>query len=367
MGTSTHFVTGYRRIPLYIRISLSILIIELFYSSIYFTLYFAGLKVTPEGLTEPFSEVLFRRVIRVVATLVVAAIMIALLEIPRKRVHARWWHLLLLGFICYPGSMAISILYRFLSSLDNVLKGLQFGMSVYYTDLLLALLAYGFTVMWETAREEYENSLKADAYAKEAKWQMLRYQVNPHFLFNSLNSIMALINRDKDQARYVVNELSSYFRYTLSWNDSSVIPLSEEIKAVSHYLEIQKIRFEERLKYTIRIEKDLNDLEIPIFGLQTLVENGVKFGLKTCSGIVNIIIEAERIGNFRVITVSNSGRIFSPENGKDSAYKDGTSSGLTNLKGRLEIMYPGSVFELFAKEEMVIARIKIGLNSKPVK
>ncbi|HPF01766.1 MAG TPA: histidine kinase [Bacteroidales bacterium] len=238
--------------------------------------------------------------------------------------------------------------FSFLSGLAN------------YPSLLNALLAYGLTVYWNTARIEHENALKAEALLKDARWQMLRYQVNPHFLFNSLNSIMALINRDKDLARSMVNELASYFRYTLSWNDLSVISVQEEINAVSHYLEIQKIRFKDKLIYQVEADEMAKNIQIPIFGLQTMVENAVKYGLKTSSGTVKVIISVSKKEDYCEITVSNSGKLWHNSNIDEKSNNSGTGTGLLNLQGRLELLYGGkSHFQIKEENDIVTATIKI--------
>lgn len=311
-----------------------------------------------------FNELIRLLSFSYISNFTVVIILIAAFEIPRKTVKPRWWHLILMIIVGYPAGIAAYIIYNILSSGFSVLSGEQFsiffGIS-YYPTILMLLLTYVIILYWENARIEHENALKAEALANEAKWQMLRYQVNPHFLFNSLNSIMALINEDKKLARSVVNELSSYFRHTLSWNGKTVITIDEELNAVKHYLYIQKIRFENRIQLSFNIDDDMRDFLIPVFGLQSLIENAIKYGIKTHEGVVNIRIRAYRDGEDNIISVSNSGKYYRHDMA-DSAERgeEGTRSGLENLKGRLDLLYPGNnSLSVYEDGGMVVAEIKI--------
>jgi len=304
-----------------------------------------------------------------ISHMIVATILLLIFEIPRKRIKPRWWHLLLLAIIGYPVSIVTFLVYNILFAgfrsvtVEDfpVFNGLQ-----YYPMVLLILLTYAVILFWENARKERENALKAELLANEAKWQMLRYQVNPHFFFNSLNSIMALINEDTKLARSVVNELSSYFRHTLSWNGTSIITINEELDAVKHYLYIQKIRFEKRLHFSFRIDKEMRDVQIPVFGLQTLVENAIKYGKKTYEGEIEIMISAYMDGVNGIIRVANSGKIYKHENDSPEDDENGTRSGLENLRGRMDLLYPeNNSFRLYEDGEMVIAEIRI--TSIPIK
>lgn len=303
----------------------------------------------------------------IIANLIVSVTLILLFELTRKQVAIKWWHVLLLLVICFPASLASKIVYTILRSGFSGEEFVDFSFLsglANYPSLLNAMLAYGLTVYWDVARKEHDHAIEAETLLKDARWQMLRYQVNPHFLFNSLNSIMALINRDKDLARSMVNELASYFRYTLSWNDLSVISVREEIKAVSHYLEIQKIRFEDKFNYRFILDERALDIQIPIFGLQTLAENAVKYGLKTCAGIVDVIISVKKREDFCEISVSNSGKLWQKEDTDAKEDNSGTGTGLSNLKGRLELLYGGkSHFRIMEENDKVIATIEIPYGS----
>jgi hypothetical protein len=358
------FILRYHGLPLSVKVAISVFTILLLTYSIEIIIFV--LMVPPNGsqdMTFAFYSLLKGLGYFMLANLIISFILIFLFELTRKKIVIKWWHILLLLMICFPASIASKILYTVFRSGFSGEEFVDFSFLsglANYPSLLNALLAYGITIYWNTARIEHENALKAEALLKDARWQMLRYQVNPHFLFNSLNSIMALINRDQDLARTMVNELASYFRYTLSWNDLSVISVQEEINAVSHYLEIQKIRFKDKLVYHIESDGTAENIQIPIFSLQTMVENAVKYGLKTSSGTVNVIISVTRKEDYCEITVSNSGKLWHNSNNNDKLNNSGTGTGLLNLQGRLQLLYGGkSHFQIKEENDNVIATMKI--------
>jgi hypothetical protein len=358
------YPSAYHRLPLFIKVALSVFVVLLLTYTIEIIIFL--LLVPKDGaieMTFAFETLVKGLGYFLIANLLVSLILIGLFELTRKQIRIKWWHILLLILICFPGSIASKIVYTILRTGFRGGEFVDFsffsGLSN-YPSLLSAMLAYGLTVYWNVARTEHENALKAEALLKDARWQMLRYQINPHFLFNSLNSIMAMINRDKDLARSMVNELASYFRYTLSWNDISVISLEEEISAVTHFLQIQKIRFEEKLQYSVEIDEEAASLKFPVFGLQTLVENAVKYGLKTHNGVVMIKVSAWKENAIFTVSVSNTGTLWKSNDGDDDEKSFGTGTGLSNLKARLEIMYSGKACLTINEENnRVVATIKI--------
>ena len=122
---------------------------------------------------------------------------------------------------------------------------------------------------------------KANALAQSAQLQMLRYQLNPHFLFNALNSIRALIEEDKQKAKSMITELSEFLRYSLLSKNYKNVPLKEELKAIEHYFKIEKKRFEEKLQVVFNIDEKSEEFPVLSFLVHPLVENAVKFGMQT--------------------------------------------------------------------------------------
>jgi LytS/YehU family sensor histidine kinase len=134
--------------------------------------------------------------------------------------------------------------------------------------------------LWNDLVIEKEHAEKADLLAQKAQLQMLRYQLNPHFLFNALNTIRALVEEDKDNAKKIITELSEFLRYSLVSKNNLMVDFSDELDAIMHYIEIQKIRYEEKLEVFIDIQPGTEKFKILSFLIYPLVENAVKYGMK---------------------------------------------------------------------------------------
>lgn len=226
----------------------------------------------------------------------------------------------------------------------------------FYVPLYLVIAIHYLVKNRIDLKIEKENKLKAEALAEQAKWMMLRYQVNPHFLFNTLNSIRALIGYDDDKARKVVTEMSDYFRYSLSIEKNPLVPIREEISAVDNFLEIQKIRYPDRLIIKKDIYQDTHKCLIPVFSIQTLVENATKYGLKTHSGNVTVELSVKKDENNLIIQVANTGKLVYHTNEQNG---DGTNTGIENLKNRLNFLDNEFKFDLQEKKGKVIATIEL--------
>jgi len=206
---------------------------------------------------------------------------------------------------------------------------------------LLAWSAIYFSVTYRRQLEdERERSLRATALASQAQLQMLRYQINPHFLFNALNSLRALIDEDKGRARQMVTELSELFRYSLLNARAEDVPLADELDAIESYLAIQKIRFEERLDVTMEVDDGARATRLPGFLIHPLVENAVKYGMETSGMPLTIAVKAGRSNGCLRVEVVNSGRWREPA-APPSATCTGTGTGLANVRARLEQLFPG--------------------------
>jgi hypothetical protein len=205
---------------------------------------------------------------------------------------------------------------------------------------------------WRQWQAERENALASAALADRAQLEMLRYQINPHFLFNSLNSIRASIDEDADRARRMVTQLSEFLRYSLL-HQSSEVALGEEVEAVRNYLAIEKTRFEERLEVEFEVEERAERLPTPSFLLNPLVENAIKHGLKSSARPLRVRVSARVRDGALLLEVANTGSLRETEGG-------GTGVGLRNTRERLEKVYGGrSRLELFEEGGWVRARITI--------
>ena len=225
--------------------------------------------------------------------------------------------------------------------------------------MVLAIGFYGVSVATFVARVERENAIKSEMLAQEAKWHMLRFQVNPHFLFNALNTVRAMLPIDQIAPRKLITQLSDYFRSTLSI-DHNEISIIDEWNIVQNYLEIQKTRFQEKLIYKMTLEDEIKDLEIPVFAIQILVENAIKYGMKTSSMPLIIEVNAYVKDNCYIINVTNSGKMFdSVSTGSDKQVAS-SRTGLDNLKNRL--LYFNTCtpsFTLNEEDGKVVASIRL--------
>jgi len=205
------------------------------------------------------------------------------------------------------------------------------------------------------------NTARANAQlsiiAKQAQLDNLSAQLNPHFLFNSLNSIKSLIIENPRIARRAVDLLSDLLRSSLYEKDEALITINEELSLVNDYVELEKLRFEERLNIVIEVDDVLENLKIPPLSIQLLVENAIKHGIdkRLEGGLVHISIQ--EVNNFLEIIVKNPGKL-NIENER--------GLGLNNLKERLLLQYEGDA-QLKIEEfsvELVVATLLIPINKK---
>ncbi|MBN1273868.1 MAG: histidine kinase [Candidatus Aminicenantes bacterium] len=208
-------------------------------------------------------------------------------------------------------------------------------------------------------KDQEERAKKANDLAQNAQLQMLRYQLNPHFLFNSMNSIRALIDEDDQKAREMITELSEFLRYSLDSKDYADIPLKNEIDAVKHYFAIQKKRYEDKLEVIYDIEPQAETYPVLSFLIHPLVENAVKYGMRTSSMPLSIHLKAKITDGSLWIEISNTGKWIEPEDRKDQP-DDSTGTGVDNVRRRLENAFPGRHrFEVVEKEGKVHVQLEI--------
>ncbi|HEV7232916.1 MAG TPA: histidine kinase, partial [Sphingorhabdus sp.] len=187
------------------------------------------------------------------------------------------------------------------------------------------------------AREVREAERKTSRFAQaaqDAELRSLRYQVNPHFLFNTLNSLSSLVITGKPQAaEAMIQNLSNFYRTSLSSDPLEDVTLAEEVELQRLYLEIERVRFPERLRPVIDIPPDLMNQYVPALILQPLVENAIKYGVSRATRPVTIRIAAEKLDDSVVIKVIDDGEAIAAEEDK------GSGIGLANVRDRLEARY----------------------------
>lgn len=213
------------------------------------------------------------------------------------------------------------------------------------------------SVIWfnqEEQKEMEKRKLDAEALAKEAELFKLRQQLQPHFLFNSLNSINALIGINPEEARKMVQQLSDFLRGTIKKEEHQLVTLREELQYLQLYLDIEKVRFGNRLATVIENEEAISQMKLPVLLLQPIVENAIKFGLYDTTGETLIRIKTFKEKDNLVVKVSNP---FDPET---SSSNQGTGFGLRSVQRRLYLLFGrNDLLTTETKENIFTTTIKI--------
>ena len=206
-------------------------------------------------------------------------------------------------------------------------------------------------------------ALAAEAQASAARLAALRYQLNPHFLFNTLNAVSAsVITGRNDEAESMLARLAEFLRLTLAADPEAMIPLEDELATLQAYLEIESVRFRDRLGLAFSCPDDLRGALVPSFILQPLIENAVKHGVAPNSRPVTIRLEVSRDGDDLVVIVEDDGEPAPP----GALPTGGMGVGLTNVRQRLEVLYgPRGVLQAAPRERgfLVLVRIPLKLEA----
>lgn len=203
-------------------------------------------------------------------------------------------------------------------------------------NVLLLICFSAFCLIWYNIEDNNETNKRKDeamALNREAELFKLRQQLQPHFLFNSLNSINALIGSKPSEARKMIEQLSDFLRYTIKKEENQLIPLQEELAHLKLYLDIEKVRFGHRLNTNFEIENTANSLNVPALLLQPILENAIKFGLYDTIEQVDIQLIANKVDSNLIIKISNP---FDPSTTKNTK---GTGFGLKSVTKRLELLF----------------------------
>lgn len=216
---------------------------------------------------------------------------------------------------------------------------------------LLFYFSYKLIKHYHTSKVE-RWKLKADI--QKAQIEILKLQINPHFLFNTLNNIRALILIDQQKARKMLTNFSDLFRYSLQITENREVKLSDELNIVRQYLELAKIQYDDKLAYNINVKVDDSQESIPPMLIQLMVENAVKHGVSNSESTIDAInIDIERFDKFLVLSVKNSGELNKSDDTGDSL-----GIGINNIKERLNHVYGNKgTFNLAYEGGYVIAKI----------
>ncbi len=224
-----------------------------------------------------------------------------------------------------------------LEGLEMVFAHFQGAVSAFWVMLVWSALYFGIK-NYMAVQEEKQRSLKALSMAHEAQLKMLRYQLNPHFLFNTLNAISTLIlDQDNQLANVMVTRLSRFLRHTLDNDPMQKVTVAEEMEALRLYLDIEKVRFDERLQLYFEVEDPVRDALMPSLLLQPLVENAIKYAISKAINGGSITISASRQdAGTLCLKVADDGPGIDLKGGE---LRKGGCVGLANCRDRLEVLY----------------------------
>ncbi len=252
-------------------------------------------------------------------------------------------------FIQYLIDGALNLRFSQLNLIDSITTTINLSFVFFFWSLIY--FSFHFLNNYKEAEIQ---SLKWQATIKEIELNKLKSQLNPHFMFNAMNSIRALIDENPLKAKDAITQLSNILRNTLMMEKNKVIPFQEEMKIVSDYLNLEKVRFEERLHFRFNIIPEADVYLIPPLLLQTLVENGIKHGISKLTRGGEINIDTQLKNDELLITVKNSGSY-------DAGKKSETGFGLKNTRERLDYVFGGKAgIDIYNNEgNMVITNIHL--------
>jgi two-component system LytT family sensor kinase len=276
----------------------------------------------------------------VVTNIILAIIVFVTLMIYRfyqpgraNRIYRFIWGLTITVIFCV---LLKWILFHFFSENKNYLDFVEKSIPIRFIYALLTVTYMTlFSWLWSKLSEQKENDKRQSDFEKlvnEAELTKLRQQLQPHFLFNSLNSISALTLSKPEEARKMIQQLSDFLRGTLK-NEKQSITLSEELEHLRLYLEIEKVRFGHRLSVLIDADAESRSCQLPSLLLQPIVENAIKFGLYDVSEEITISVKTKMQGSNLIVEVKNP---FDPQT--QDANK-GVGFGLSSIARRLYLLY----------------------------
>jgi two-component sensor histidine kinase len=226
---------------------------------------------------------------------------------------------------------------------------------IFYISWSALYFAYQFL---QKNREVEIEKWKLQASFKDAELSALKSQINPHFIFNSLNNIRSLVAEDGEKARDSITHLSDLLRFSIQFDQYEKVSLEKEMEVVKDYLELESIQLEERLEYSFSISKETAEISLPPMIVQTLVENAIKHSINELPHGGKVYVESELSNDYLKIFVKNSGQLKNDDPGKRKGI------GIKNSKERLRLLYgeSASLTVENMNEQMVCATIRIPLG-----
>jgi two-component sensor histidine kinase len=306
--------------------------------------------------------VFINKELRAVVGIVVSLGLLLLYErvVPRPEVDARAAAIavvasIVAGVTGYFTHGALTVAIGLQPSFDIFLEPTTMPRSIleFVFAFLVWSAAYFGVAIWRRAQEREREAVEARRLAQEAQLRMLAYQLNPHFLFNALTSIRAMIDEDKSRARQMVTQLAAFLRHALVERALQTTTLAAELDALQGYLAIEQIRFEERLAIETNVEAAAESCAIPAFLIHPLLENAIKHGARdTGDGPLRVRLDARVVGDALRVEVWNTGTL--------SARAPDTGIGVRNVRERLARLFPSrSRFELTDQGGWVRALVEL--------
>ncbi len=238
----------------------------------------------------------------------------------------------------------------------------QLFLGIFFNGIILIIawsaIYFAYQYFTKFTRNEAEK-WRLQIALRDAQLGQLRAQVQPHFLFNALNNIRALVLENPQQARSMITHLSDLLRYSLTSYNREKTSLQQEIEITADYLALMTIQYEDRLQTSLKVPESLQTALIPPMLLQLLAENAIKHGVgkRPEGGAVNI--RAEQVGADLEITVANPGA-YSPE---DPVQEDHLGVGLSNIRERLELLYgQRASFQIVSEDGWVRSKVRLPLE-----
>jgi LytS/YehU family sensor histidine kinase len=314
---------------------------------LFWTLHVAGWAAY--AITQYFGALLYEKPLSYLEVIAITTLSGFVLTMPMRYIYRRLWGLpparIVTGVLitCYVIALAlrtvINISYRELVEpqwqFKTVFELAQGALSTMYLLLCWSALYFGIKY-YETLQAQREAALRSAALAQEAQLKMLRYQLNPHFLFNTLNAISTLILDSQNRtANNAVMRLSEFLRYTLDQDPVKKVTLRQEIEALNLYLNTERLRFGERLRLEYAVEEPALEALVPSLLLQPLIENAVKYAISPREEGGSIRIEGRIRDSMLEIAIIDDG----PGVPEGAGVVEGRGVGLRNTRERLSVLY----------------------------
>ncbi|MFT6214953.1 MAG: hypothetical protein ACJAS3_001350 [Roseivirga sp.] len=259
---------------------------------------------------------------------------------------------------------------------DTTMEKLRVANQKFFSPQILVLISFSFIASYamyflcwsaiyfayqflQKNREVEIEKWKLQATVKDAELSALKSQINPHFIFNSLNNIRSLVIEDAEKARDSITHLSDLLRFSIQFDPYEKVSLDKEMEVVADYLNLESIQLEERLIYHLLMDKKTKEILVPPMMIQTLVENAIKHSINNLPNGGEVIVESKVVSGFLTIYVKNTGQMKLQESPKRRGI------GITNAKERLRLLYgdKASLVVENMNENVVCATVKIPLLS----